>query len=118
MKTLFDAAGAVSSGLLRSGVLIGPALVANAVLGPTQMLYMNHEGFRARADQAIDWVLDKLPWQSGRGVQAEPGHSKTTVPSLDSLHRSRNPFDEGLRPDFPGAQAETHLTRFPAARLC
>lgn len=61
MKTLFDAAGAVSSGLLRSGVLIGPALVANAVLGPTQMLYMNHEGFRARADKAIDWMLDKLP---------------------------------------------------------
>ncbi len=61
MKTLFDAAGAVSSGLLRSGVLIGPALVANAVLGPTQMLYMNHEGFRARTDKAIDWMLDKLP---------------------------------------------------------
>ncbi len=56
-KTLFDAAGAVSSSVLKTGLATGPALVANAVIGPTQMLYMNSEGFRNKADKAIDWAL-------------------------------------------------------------
>lgn len=60
VKTLFDTAGCVSSGLLKAGVFIGPALVMNAVFGPTQMLYMNNEKFREKADRAIDWVLDKF----------------------------------------------------------
>ena len=61
VKTLFDAAGCVSSGMLKAGILIGPALVMNAVFGPTQMLYMNNEKFRARADQVIDWVIEHNP---------------------------------------------------------
>jgi hypothetical protein len=60
VKTLFDAAGAVSSGMLKAGFFIGPALAMNAVFGPTQMLYMNNEKFREKADKVIDWVLDKF----------------------------------------------------------
>lgn len=59
-KTFFDAAGAVSSSALKSGIAVMPALVANAVLGPTLMLYMNHEGFRTKADELIDKILEKL----------------------------------------------------------
>lgn len=62
VKTLFDAAGTLSSGMLKAGVLIGPALVMNAVFGPTQMLYMNNEGFRKKADKVIDWVIEHKPF--------------------------------------------------------
>lgn len=61
VKTVFDGAGAISSSLLKAGILVGPALAANAVLGPTMMLYMNNEAFRNRADRVIDWLLDKVP---------------------------------------------------------
>ncbi|MGE0496175.1 MAG: hypothetical protein AB7S38_43625 [Vulcanimicrobiota bacterium] len=58
-KTLFDAAGTVSSSLLRTGLATGPALVGNAVFGVGQILYMNHEGFRTRVDHLLDKILHK-----------------------------------------------------------
>ncbi len=61
VDTMFSAAGAVSSAMLKAGVAVVPALIANALLGPTQLLYMNCKGFQARADRAIDWVSDHLP---------------------------------------------------------
>lgn len=56
MKTLFDCSGTVASTMLKTGILPIPALIANAVIGPVQMLYMNHEGFRHRVDGLIDRV--------------------------------------------------------------
>lgn len=65
MDTLFDAAGAVVSTTLRTGLATVPALVLNAVIGPLQLVYMNHSGFRERVDGAIDWVIDRIRPKTG-----------------------------------------------------
>lgn len=68
VDTMFSAAGAVSSAMLRAGVAVVPALIGNALLGPTQMLYMNSDRFRARVDRAIDWVVDHVPRRKDPGT--------------------------------------------------
>ncbi len=61
MKTCFEAGFAVGTSCLRAGVLVVPALAFQAVLGPTQLAYMNHKGFQEKVDQGIDWCINQLP---------------------------------------------------------
>jgi hypothetical protein len=61
MKTVFDAGFAVSSSMLRAGVGVVPALCIQSALGLTELAYMNHTGFREKTDQAIYWLMHKLP---------------------------------------------------------
>lgn len=77
VATLFDAGGSISSAMLRAGVMVVPALVANALLGPTKMLYMNWDAFRARADRAIDWVVDHVHRSPHQGTsEAAPSQGE------------------------------------------
>lgn len=61
MKTCFEAGFAVSTSMLRAGVAVVPALGAQAVLGLTEILYMNVPAFQKKADVALDWVAEKWP---------------------------------------------------------
>ena len=73
VDTTFGALGAVTNGMMKAGVAVVPALIAGAILGPTQMLYMNNDKFRAKADKAIDWVVEHLPHRKGHEAsESEP----------------------------------------------
>lgn len=63
VKTMLDATGSVSSALLKSGMLVPPALILSAVTGMGQTAYMNHAGFRGKVDDILDKVFgaDKAP---------------------------------------------------------
>lgn len=60
MKTVFEAGFAVSTGMLRAGYGVVPALCIQSALGLTEFAYMNHDGFRQKTDAAIYWLTDKL----------------------------------------------------------
>lgn len=61
MKTCFEAGFAVSTSMLRAGVGVVPALGTQAVLGVTELLYMNVPSFQKKADVVLDWVAEKWP---------------------------------------------------------
>lgn len=55
-KTVFDAGSAVCHSMLRAQIAVVPALIGSALLGPTQILYMNSDAFRTRVDALVDRV--------------------------------------------------------------
>lgn len=60
MKTVFEAGFAVSTGMLRAGYGVVPALCIQSALGLTEFAYMNHDGFRQRTDAAVYWLTDQV----------------------------------------------------------
>lgn len=60
MKTVFEAGFAVSTGMLRAGYGVVPALCIQSALGLTEFAYMNHEGFRNKTDAAVYWLADNV----------------------------------------------------------
>lgn len=63
VKTILDAGGSAASSMIKSGIMVTPALGVAAVAGVGQIAYMNHEGFRGR----VDAILDRLVERFGRG---------------------------------------------------
>lgn len=60
MKTVFEAGSAVSTSMLRAGVGVVPALCMQSAIGLTELIYMNHDGFRHKTDNAVYWLTSKL----------------------------------------------------------
>lgn len=60
MKTVFEAGSTVSTGMLRAGYGVVPALCMQSALGLTEFAYMNHQGFRDKTDAAVRWLASKL----------------------------------------------------------
>lgn len=61
VKVLTDAAGSVTSLMLKAGVMPLPALIGNAIIGPGQLLYLNSTWVQKKVDNAIAWVAHRLP---------------------------------------------------------
>jgi hypothetical protein len=68
-KVLFDAAGSISSAVLRSGIAPLPGAIGNALFGPSELLYMNNAKVRATVDKGLDWIIRHVPHHHGQAPQ-------------------------------------------------
>lgn len=72
VKTLCDAAQAVSTSMILAGVGVVPAMAVDALVGPAEMLYMNSRRFRAGVDHLIDGAVNRLTRSPGPSRSPQP----------------------------------------------
>lgn len=85
MKTFLDAGSSVASSMVKSGILVTPALAVMSVCGLGQLAYMNVPPVRTRVDGVLDRAL---------GAKREP----VVHEQSDSVHSPLVRFDGSVSP--------------------